>query len=56
MSLPVAVDNKVEPGLKIESADIKVFKTLGNGACISCKIANRDNSCIPGIKAVKIRC
>jgi len=26
MSLPVAVDNKVEPGLKIESADIKVFK------------------------------
>jgi len=29
MSLPVAVDNKVEPGLKIESADIKVFKRWG---------------------------
>ena len=29
MSIPVAVDNKVEPGLKIESADIKVFKRWG---------------------------
>ncbi len=29
MSLPVAVDDKVEPGLKIESADIKVFKRWG---------------------------
>jgi two-component system, OmpR family, phosphate regulon sensor histidine kinase PhoR len=29
MSLPVAVDNKIEPGLKIESADIKVFKRWG---------------------------
>jgi two-component system phosphate regulon sensor histidine kinase PhoR len=28
-SIPVAVDNKVEPGLKIESADIKVFKRWG---------------------------
>jgi two-component system phosphate regulon sensor histidine kinase PhoR len=29
MSIPVAVDDKVEPGLKIESADIKVFKRWG---------------------------
>ena len=29
MPLPVAVDDKVEPGLKIESADIKVFKRWG---------------------------
>ena len=29
MSLPVAVDDKVEPGLKIESADVKVFKRWG---------------------------
>ena len=28
-SIPVAVDDKVEPGLKIESADIKVFKRWG---------------------------
>ena len=29
MSLPVAVDDKVEPGLNIESADMKVFKRWG---------------------------
>ena len=29
MSIPVAVDDKVEPGLKIESADVKVFKRWG---------------------------
>jgi len=29
MPLPVAVDDKVEPGLKIESADVKVFKRWG---------------------------
>ena len=29
LSLPVAVDNKIEPGLNIESADIKVFKRWG---------------------------
>jgi signal transduction histidine kinase len=29
MSLPIAVDDKVEPGLKIESADMKVFKRWG---------------------------
>ena len=29
MSLPVAVDDKVELGLKIESADVKVFKRWG---------------------------
>ncbi|MCU0415255.1 MAG: ATP-binding protein [Ignavibacteriaceae bacterium] len=29
MSLPVAVDDKVEFGLKIESADVKVFKRWG---------------------------
>ena len=28
-SIPVAVDDKVEPGLKIESADLKVFKRWG---------------------------
>ncbi|HEY6626238.1 MAG TPA: ATP-binding protein [Ignavibacteriaceae bacterium] len=28
-SIPVAVDDKVEPGLKIESADFKVFKRWG---------------------------
>jgi two-component system phosphate regulon sensor histidine kinase PhoR len=29
LSVPVAVDDKVEPGLKIESADVKVFKRWG---------------------------
>lgn len=29
LSLPVVVDDKVEPGLKVESADIKVFKRWG---------------------------
>lgn len=29
LSLPIAVDNKIEPALKIESADIKVFKKWG---------------------------
>ena len=29
MSIPVAVDDKVEVGLKIESADVKVFKRWG---------------------------
>ncbi|MBK9097359.1 MAG: hypothetical protein IPM14_04390 [bacterium] len=29
LSIPVAVDDRVEPGLKIESADIKVFKRWG---------------------------
>jgi len=29
MSIPVAVDDKIEPGLKIESADVKVFKRWG---------------------------
>lgn len=29
LSIPVAVDDKVEPGLDIESADIKVFKRWG---------------------------
>jgi two-component system phosphate regulon sensor histidine kinase PhoR len=29
LSIPVAVDDKIEPGLKIESADIKVFKRWG---------------------------
>lgn len=29
LSIPVAVDDKVEPGLKIESADVKVFKRWG---------------------------
>jgi len=29
LSIPIAVDDKVEPGLKIESADIKVFKRWG---------------------------
>ena len=29
LSLPVAVDDKIEPGLKVESADVKVFKRWG---------------------------
>ena len=29
LSLPVAVDDKIEPGLNVESADIKVFKRWG---------------------------
>ena len=29
LSIPVAVDDKVEPGLKLESADVKVFKRWG---------------------------
>jgi two-component system phosphate regulon sensor histidine kinase PhoR len=29
MSIPVAVDDKVEPGLNVESADVKVFKRWG---------------------------
>jgi len=29
LSLPIAMDNRVEPGLKIESADVKVFKRWG---------------------------
>lgn len=29
LSIPVAVDDKVEPGLDIESADVKVFKRWG---------------------------
>lgn len=29
LTLPVAVDNKVEPGLNVESADVKVFKRWG---------------------------
>ncbi len=29
LSTPVAVDNRVEPGLKIESADVKVFRHWG---------------------------
>ena len=29
LSLPVAVDDKVEPGLRVESADVKVFKKWG---------------------------
>ena len=29
LALPVAVDDKVEPGLKVESADMKVFKRWG---------------------------
>jgi len=29
LSLPIAVDNKIEPGLNIESADIEVFKRWG---------------------------
>jgi len=29
LSIPVAVDDKVEPGLKVESADIKVFRRWG---------------------------
>ncbi|MGE5812761.1 MAG: ATP-binding protein, partial [Ignavibacteria bacterium] len=28
-SIPIAVDEKIEPGLKIESADVKVFKRWG---------------------------
>jgi K+-sensing histidine kinase KdpD len=29
LSLPIAVDNKVEPGVKVEAANIKVFKRWG---------------------------